>query len=374
MIRIIQKAVCFRRPAWWKCVSALIFLVLSFSSLPAFSQTKFRDPLDYPAEFVSNAANRPLMAITHAGERFVALGMRGLIIVSEDNGKTWVQAKVPVQSDLLAVHFPTPTEGWAVGHSGVILHSSDGGKTWVKQLDGRSGERLFRNYYNVTESGDASMQAALALTKSLFRSGPSLPFLDVWFEDTQKGFAVGAFGMFAATVDGGKTWEPCLHRIQNDQGYNLNCIRGIGGDIYIAGEQGIVFKLDRSSGRFVSLATDYTGSFFCIAGKAKTLLAFGLKGVVYRSDNGGASWEALDMPAHYTINSGVYSADSDAFILANGVGNIMVSDSAGRDFRIARTLKGMCLTSVISVNKPSASLLITGFGGVISVNLADAGN
>lgn len=358
MVHTIKKAF------YWRSFSALIFLLLSFSSLPAFSANEFQDPLDNPAKLVKNVAKRPLMAITHAGEQLVAVGMRGMIIVSEDNGATWVQAKVPVQSDLLAVHFPNPTDGWAVGHSGVILYSSNGGMTWIKQLDGRAAEQIFNEYYSsMAESGGAPAQAALKRTKSIFRTGPSLPFLDVWFEDSQKGFAAGAFGMFAATVDGGKTWEPCMHRIQNDYGYNLNCIRGIGGEIYIAGEYGSVFKRDNSSGRFVSLATEYKGSFFCIAGKEKTLLAFGLKGVVYRSGDGGRNWESLDMPAHYTINSGIYSADLGAFILANGVGNIMVSDAEGRKFQIARTMKGMPITSIMN-----HSLFITGFGGVLSLN------
>ncbi|MFA4835886.1 MAG: YCF48-related protein [Dehalococcoidia bacterium] len=369
----LTQLIYFRRLAWWKCVALLIFLVLSFSSLPAFSQNKFVDPLDSPAAYRSAVAGRPLMAVTRAGERFVAVGMRGLIIVSEDAGKTWKQAKVPVQSDLLAVHFPTPTDGWAVGHDGVILHSGDGGKTWVKQLDGRVAEQLFKDYYQkAAASGDASMQTAVVQTGDIFRGGPALPFLDVWFEDSQKGFAVGSFAMFAATVDGGKTWEPWLHRIQNDKGFNLNCIRGIGANLYIAGEHGIVYRRDNSSGRFVSLNTGYTGSFFGIAGKAETLLAFGLKGVVYRSGNGGASWEALDMPAHYTINAGIYSAALDAFVLVNGVGNIMISDSEGRNFRIASEGKTPRLTGIVSVN--NRSFIITGLGGVTSVTLADAGN
>jgi len=59
-----------------------------------------------------------------------------VVILSDDDGATWHQAKVPVSVTLTAVSFGTPAKGWAVGHSGIVLHTEDGGETWVKQLDG----------------------------------------------------------------------------------------------------------------------------------------------------------------------------------------------------------------------------------------------
>ena len=40
--------------------------------------------------------------------------------------------------------------------------------------------------------------------------GPVNPFLDVWFENENNGFVVGAYGMFLRTTDGGKTWKTQL--------------------------------------------------------------------------------------------------------------------------------------------------------------------
>ena len=78
------------------------------------------DVLDSPALQSPLAAKGLLNGLALAGDRIVAVGQRGHILISDDKGKSWQQAKVPVSSDLVAVHFPTAQAGWAVGHDGVV--------------------------------------------------------------------------------------------------------------------------------------------------------------------------------------------------------------------------------------------------------------
>lgn len=345
------------------------FPLFFFAILQANAHPDFRDPLDSPAQVRVSPADRPLLAVARVGETLVAVGSRGLIIVSSDGGRTWTQASVPVQSDLVALYFPTASQGWAVGHDGVVLNSADGGRSWTKRLDGRDAEKIFREYYrDGAASGDPVMQGALNLTEVNFRAGPALPFLDVWFEDTQKGFVVGSFGMIAATSDAGQTWQPWLHRIANDEALNLNSIRGIGSEVYIAGERGVIFRLDRVKGRFMPIDTGYGGSFFGIAGNGQVILAFGLRGVVYRSDDGGASWASLKMPFDSTITAGIYVSASRAFVLVNDAGQILVSDAAGRDFSTVRADRLSHLTGVAEAGR--RSLAVSGLGGIRSQSLS----
>ena len=74
--------------------------------------------------------------MARAGERLVAVGERGRIILSDDNGVTWRQVHSPTSVTLTHVTFATPVDGWAVGGMGIVLHSADGGLSWTKQLDG----------------------------------------------------------------------------------------------------------------------------------------------------------------------------------------------------------------------------------------------
>src|SRR5450755_3323347 len=64
------------------------------------------------------------------GKRVVAVGDRGYIVVSDDQGKSWRRAKAPAAPLLTAVDFLDGQLGIAVGHDAVILTTGDGGETW----------------------------------------------------------------------------------------------------------------------------------------------------------------------------------------------------------------------------------------------------
>jgi photosystem II stability/assembly factor-like uncharacterized protein len=347
------------------CLAAALAAPALAADAPAPDQGVFKDPLDTPALMRTRAAERPLLAVARAGKRLVAVGLRGMIITSEDEGKTWTQSKVPVQSDLLAVQFPTDTDGWAVGHDGVVLHTADAGVTWDKQIDGRIEEGVFKNFYAQPDVVDAKALGDIKTTiESNFRSGPSLPFLDVYFEDTQRGYAVGSYGMFMGTVDGGKTWEPWLHRIDNLQGLNLNAVHGIAGDVYIAGEQGLIYKLDRAKGYFKKSATGYAGSFFGVIGgpAGDSLLAYGLRGVVFRSTDRGATWKQLPNPSDSTITAGIFTADPPGFALATEVGEVFTTGMSATGYERVALDKPMPLTAILPLDR--ANLVIAGQEGV----------
>jgi photosystem II stability/assembly factor-like uncharacterized protein len=323
----------------------------------------FADPLNTPALMRTTIANRPFLAVAVAGKQLVAVGSRGMIATSADQGKTWQQAKVPVQSDLLALHFPTATLGWAVGHDGVILHSADGGASWVKQLDGRSAEKAFKQTYQAqAEAGDEAAKAALATLEQNFKAGPALPFLDVWFEDANTGYAVGSFGMLAVTQDGGKTWTPGLHRVDNEQQLNLNAVRGINGDILLAAERGQVFRLDRAKGRFTAVNSGYTGSFFGFVGNAQAVLAFGLRGVVYRSADQGRSWAPVQVPGGASVAAGATRPGNAGVVLVNAAGQLILGNAAATEFTQMQTSLNQRLTGVVVLE--DGTVVTSGLGGL----------
>lgn len=337
---------------------------------PVWADSVFVDPLDTPAKEYSRLAERQLMAVVSTGERLVAVGPRGLVIHSDDDGHTWSQARVPVQSDLLSIHFSTPEKGWAVGHDGVILHSSDGGDSWTKQLDGREAEIQFKAFYETLgPEGDRPLEDL----KLNYRAGPALPFLDVWFEDEQRGYAVGAFGMIASTTDGGVSWEPWLHRIDNPQALHLNAIRGSADEIYLVGERGQIFHFDYDDRYFLRTETGYNGSFFGIEGNAEVLIAYGLRGTVYRSAglDRAQRWEPVAVPTEQTFVSAIAGPGPNEFHLLSTVGEIIQLDGAGANARLVKTLgKARRVTDiVVSENNQIA---LSGLGGVRQITLHDA--
>lgn len=298
------------------------------------SGSVFRDPLSTAAPKADNLERRPFQAVTEAGEARVAVGARGLIAYSVDQGKTWLQAASPVQSDLLAVQFVDAEHGWAVGHDGVVLRSRDGGRVWHKQFDGIAALEVFSAYYDARGEDPMSV-AALDSVNANYARGPSLPLLDVWFTDRLHGYAVGSFGILIQTADGGQTWEPLFHQIDNPDALNLNAIRTVGGRIYVAAERGTLFRLDPDSHQFQRLETGNDGSWFGVTGDHGVLLAYGLNGSLYRSLDQGDSWTRVPAPTRATFTAGMPLADG-RFALSTVAGDLLVlAANSGAIVRLA---------------------------------------
>jgi len=320
----------------------------------AATAASFRDVLDVASRSSPLAARSLLCGLARAGKRLVAVGQRGHILTSDDIGRTWQQADVPVSSDLLAVHFPTAEAGWAVGHDGVVLHSADAGRTWQRQLDGRAlGELLAAAY---SQGSDAKW---FAEAKRFAAQGAENPLLDVCFQDARNGHVVGAFGLVLRTADGGKTWTPLLHAADNPKGLHLYAVRRIGDAVYIAGEQGTLLKWDGS--RFAALASPYAGTLFGLVGNERAVLAHGLRGNVVRSTDGGRSWAAVPTG----VGVGLTASAVDAlgrFVIVSHAGHVLVSSDDGASF-VARPLERTVPAAAV-VGGDAGMLVVAGPRGV----------
>ena len=66
------------------------------------------------------------------------VGDAGLIVHTNDGGKTWQRQETLIDGDFNSVFFASANEGWAVGFEGLIAHTDDGGKHWQLQKSGSS--------------------------------------------------------------------------------------------------------------------------------------------------------------------------------------------------------------------------------------------
>lgn len=72
-----------------------------------------------PAVQAGNATQATMLAAGWAGERVVAVGDHGVVLLSDDQGRQWRQARsVPLSTPLTGVSFVDARHGWAVGHWG----------------------------------------------------------------------------------------------------------------------------------------------------------------------------------------------------------------------------------------------------------------
>ncbi|AMS17754.1 hypothetical protein A3218_26950 [Pseudomonas chlororaphis] len=296
----------------------------------------------------STKASKGLMLdVVHAGSRLVAVGDRGHILYSDDQGQTWTQAKVPTRQLLTAVYFVDAKHGWAVGHDAQVLASEDGGLTWTKQFE------------------DLKREA---------------PLLDVWFQDSNNGFAVGAYGALLATTDGGKHWEDASDRLDNEDQYHLNAIAAVkDSGLFIVGEQGSMFRSADWGQTWERLEGPYEGSFFGVIGTAQpaTLLAYGLRGNLYRSTDFGSTWEQVELKAargslEFGLSGATLLDDGSLVIVGNG-GSVVRSTDNGVTFSVYNRPDRISLAAVTAAG--NGNLILAGQGGVrsTSANGADLG-
>jgi photosystem II stability/assembly factor-like uncharacterized protein len=327
-----------------------------------------------------------LLDIARANGRLVAVGERGIIIHSDDDGSSWVQADVPVSVTLTAVNFPSPQMGWAVGHEGTILHSSDGGTSWSVQFTGLQiagqevayAESLIAKTEQQIETAEESEieelefaleEAGYALDDAMVAveaGGTANPLLDVWFADEKSGFAVGAYGLIFSTDDGGENWKIRSSDLDNPDKYHYYSMASANGQtLYLSGEAGMLFRSDDAGATWIRLESPYEGSLFGVIampnGSTARVLSFGLRGNIFVSDDMGETWEKRSVASQNTLMGGVISPGG-RLVLVGRSGAVLSSDDAGETFSIVIREDRSPYSAVIA--NPDESLVLVGEGGI----------
>lgn len=260
-------------------VPVLALFSLAAVSMVACAQTSpgsARELKPIPAVPHQNASREMMQGLAKAGKRFVAVGDHGIVLLSDDGGKTFRQAKHgPISAKLNAVSFVDERHGWAVGHWGAILATEDGGETWQLQRTDTSTDQ---------------------------------PLFAVHFDDARNGVAVGLWSLVLTTSDGGAHWNPVSLPAPPEGGKADRNLLGIFSDAkgawYVAAERGMILRSVDRGATWTYLDTGYKGSFWTgLALADGSLIAAGLRGTVYRSDDGGNSWKAVDTGSKSSITA-----------------------------------------------------------------------
>ena len=321
-----------------------IALILAFFAAHPASASRSWQQFDSLTSVI--ASKRLMLDVARAGNRFVAVGAFGHVMLSDDQGKTWRQAKTPISTTLNAVHFPSENIGYAVGQDNIILKTNDAGESWQKIhidpdiLNPVSRSKAFsdepRNCGGARETDDCL-----------------IPLFSVYFHDDNNGFIVGAFGQALFTSDGGQswTWRPFPKALVKDEfedpndpnddfikeQAHLNKIaKTANGNVYVAAEYGTVYRSTDGGKNFKPLLTGYNGSFWGILTLGNSVLAYGMRGNIWRSDNQGRTWQKLETGARQSFHHGVRLVrglvnGQIVFVGLNGV--IAISRDGGRSFR-----------------------------------------
>jgi photosystem II stability/assembly factor-like uncharacterized protein len=282
------------------------------------------------------ASSSLLLDIAQAGSRLVAVGDRGHILYSDDNGTSWTQAKVPTRQMLTSVFFVDDKKGWATGHDSLILATHDGGETWSEQFS------------------DLEREA---------------PLLDIWFKNAEHGFAVGAYGVILETTDGGAQWDDISDRLDNEDQRHLNGITEIkDSGLFVVGEMGSMYRSADWGHTWETVEGPYEGSLFGVSGTSESgsVLVYGLRGHLFRSSNFGKSWQQVDLKGSngaldFGLANGALLKDGSVVVVGHG-GSVLKSTDKGHSFSVLNRADRLSLSGVSADNK--GNLILVGQGGV----------
>jgi photosystem II stability/assembly factor-like uncharacterized protein len=326
-----------RRHALLLCMAA--GTALAIGAAQQTGSVALPEPLDTPAVPSDFAKKGMASGIARQGNSLVAVGPRGLILVSSDGSATWKQVASPVSTDLASVKFTDATTVWAVGHDAVALRSTDAGMSWQKMLDGRSVYTLMRDHYEqqAKSGNEAGTQMLAEVQRSVAGSASKnvlpAPFLDVWFANANEGYLVGAFGLILHTTDGGKQWQPWVERLDNERRFHLYAVTGDGAQAWISGEQGLLLRLDAKTGRFAKVATPYNGTFFGVQLHGARVTAFGLRGNVYSRESDAAAWNKIETGVDANIVAALELEPASGhrqLVLVSQAGHVLAVSADGR--------------------------------------------
>lgn len=361
------------RVTLWSLLS--IFCLSSPAGLAGTADRLAREAT--PLKVIDSAMTRQLLLldITAVGNRLVAVGEQGVILISDDQGESWRQAKVPSSVLLTAVQFVDEQIGWAVGHDGVALQTQDGGESWQLKLDGNQINQTRIHDLNSTiqqwdesrGNGDLTLEDleyALEDAQYALEDGASVPLLDLWFTDRNTGYLAGAYGMFLQTRDGGNSWQSADHLLPNPDRFHLNSIYVThNGNLYLAGEAGVLFKRD-NIGNWTQLDTGYEGSFFALRENEEHLNLMGLRGHLFRSRD-GEQWAQVPLPTTSSINAGL--SDTDGGLILIGQGGLLLQQHNGN----FKSLQAPTRTSFSSGVRVGQQLILVGEAGITRVQLSN---
>ncbi|WP_386070526.1 YCF48-related protein [Tahibacter sp. UC22_41] len=327
------------------------------------------EPVASAAEMMPLVTQSLLLDLVESGNRAIAVGERGAIIVSEDRVNWRQVADVPTRATLTALA-TVGSKVWAVGRDGVILASDDAGDHWKVQR---------RDPWLPPTDASAGDNA---------RHGA--PLLDVLFVDENHGFAVGAYSLFLETSDGGATWNerhiladaatatPAAAagggdkwtfskeelKIEDESEPHFNAIaRTSDGSLLIAGERGSLLRSRDNGANWQRMKLPYDGSMFGAIGfDGQRALVFGLRGHAFETDNLGDSWRELKTDTELSLLGGVKLAGGGvALVGANGL--VLVRRAANEPLRAGAIDPAGALAAVLPIEGGGA-FLVAGENGV----------
>ncbi len=235
----------------------------------------------------------------------------GIILKTTTGGINWDTLNSGTSSNIFALYFLNSLNGYAIGID-VILKTTDGGGVWTTYSFSPGTITGYDIYFASNEIGYAVGYANRKILRTTDAGHTwdiiNLPitFLNHWFygvkfKDNFNGYVVGNYGGMIKTTDGGNTWLYLekvitfedIYRIDFPEnattGYAIGTVLRDRGVLKTTngGEDWVFLPLPSGSGQQFFWAMDFIDNNIGYVGG---------QGEIYRTNDGGASWQDVSYP------------------------------------------------------------------------------
>ena len=275
-----------------------------------------------PAKIVPLATQAVFLDIALNGSSVIAVGERGIIVRSDDQGGTWRQVPSPVDVTLTALTFVNTNVGWAVGHESTIIKTLDGGEHWQVVRYKPEEERFY---------------------------------LNVVFDNEEDGTVLGTDGELWTTADAGETWSLEVLAVEEWFQNHLFAFHQLdNGSAVIAAERGGVFARSAGEMDWQVVESPYPGTFFGVTELADGFLLYGMSGKVYLLNVAAAAsdshqWREIITNTDQFLLAATINSGQHALLVGRG-GIVLEIDSDGKLIREQQRPNRIDITAIASDN------------------------
>ncbi len=274
-----------------------------------------------------------------------ALGEKGSIWYSTDNGWNWEKSELGVSANMKGIAweqknygFGLQTTGVAVGENGAVVITKDGGKTWeMLQYEGNDLNAVDCTaplydyqtdylYLSVGKDGTAIWSHDGGLNwddKEISESGED--FTDVQFTTNEEGWITGTNGTLYKTTNAGYDWQ--IIELPDETGKpDLQGVDFLDNNTgWVCGDNGTILLTNRGGADWAQQNSGVTTQLNDIAFKDRnTGWCVGNGGTVLLTENGGSTWQPVDTGSNQDFQSVSINSNGDVLI-AGGSSKILTN-------------------------------------------------
>lgn len=152
--------------------------------------------------------------------------------------------------------------------------------------------------------------------------------------------------------------------LDNERRFHLYAVTGDDTQRYIAGEQGLLLRLDATANRFTKVETPYAGTYFGLDVKGPRLVAYGLRGNAYAQTDPSGPWNKVETGIDANLVAAVQTADNQLMLVSQAGQVLAVSE----DLRTSTPVKTSVTGEVLgAVSNGTRGIVLAQMGGVKSL-------